>query len=190
MRHAAFHPGGTLRLPRHLHDVGDRVVGPAVVGLDLEGVPPMASAAAVVAAFLVAERLHDEAIAGRLPRPGRERPGDAAAQILAVAEVEVGRVADLQGQRVPQVIDEETVEPLSHALPVAGEPGGQRRRPRPLAVVGAIAEVAQRQQRRLDLALHALFHMVTITAARGTWPMTKSRSAASTPSMVATGSPR
>ena len=83
-------------------------------------------------------------------------------------------MTDLQGQRVPQVIDEETVEPLSHALPVAGEPGGERRRPRPLAVVGAIAEVAQRQQRRLDLALHALFPHGHHHRRAEPWPMTKS----------------
>ena len=64
---APFHEGDAFLLPRlHLHDVADRVLRPAVVRLQVDGLPAGVLRRAVVPAFLQAEGGHaeQEAVSG------------------------------------------------------------------------------------------------------------------------------
>ena len=127
-------------------------------GSSLDGLPAGVLRRAVVAALLQAEGGHaeQEAVSGVVSGVGRERAGDAAAQIVPVAEEEVGEMADLERHHVARLVGDDAVEPRRHPVPVAGGPIRDRRDVGAFALRGRAREFVEAAKHRLDVGEHAL----------------------------------
>ena len=157
---AGFHEGDAFRLaPLHLHHMGDGVLGPAVVRLQFDGVAAGFLGPAVVAALLQAEGIHaqEEAVAGVGGGPVGQGAGQAAAQIVLVAVIKVGQVADLKRQGVTRMVGQKAVVYRARAVPVALRPGLQGRGVAELAFVGTAGQPVQMSKACLDFGQDALF---------------------------------
>ncbi|MCZ7599701.1 MAG: hypothetical protein M5U09_20805 [Gammaproteobacteria bacterium] len=146
----------------HLHHVGERMDGPAVAAFDFQCRARRGLGAAVLVALLEAEGLHaeDVGVAGHVAVEVTDDAADAVAQAYGIAEIEVGQVTALDGERVAGPRGKHAVPRRPRLVPAAfhevARGGGQH----PLAVVrlvrqglGLLDALADRRQ-ILALAHH------------------------------------
>ena len=121
------HPGDAVALAAlHLHDMGHRMLRPAVARLELDRPPAECFGAGIVAHLLEAEGLHGErrVIAGHAVRPCRHGACDAIAQHARIAGEEVDLVAGEQASasRGSSMVTSSSTRPASCQRPSARWP--------------------------------------------------------------------
>lgn len=138
--------------------MGDRVLSPAVVRLEVQCVSPRFLGDRITAALFKPEGVHSEQerVTWVIAGPSRKCPGDPPIEIIAVTMVEIREVADLEGKQVARVFNQQLVQGTARAVPVAGRPLLQRVRVPPLAIVDAISKIFEIRDAFLDLRNAAL----------------------------------
>lgn len=117
------HPGQAFAdAPLHLQHMGHGMMRPGIRRMKLHRLAAGFLGTAVFAAFLEAKRLHAEhrMIARHVAAPFRQHTRDPVAQGAGVAAEIVEDVADLQGQGIARMIEQDILETLARLVVLAG----------------------------------------------------------------------
>ena len=112
----------------HLHDMGQRVRAPQVLGVELHRLAAGGLGNGVLAAFLPGEALAGEqrAVAGQPGAPLRLDALDRGAHRRRPAEPEIVEVREPEGEHVERMREENLLPQGDRAIEVAGDPGLER----------------------------------------------------------------
>ena len=117
------------RTALHLHHVGDDVNGAWVSWVNSQGAARHFLSATVLTIFLKAKGVHRKhtRVMRRRVIPVGEEPGDTVAQHSPVAQAEIKRMGDHEGENVPRPIDQDGAIALGGDSRIAFQPGLCRR---------------------------------------------------------------